>query len=249
MLRKNNLKTFFFSTTALALISMITPEIAQAARYQSSIMPTDRYLADYLIATGRKDSDPNPNKGRFVEAIQQFKIFDQFPEPDIIVPRSPRRFLTLETMPVSNCDIFTNSNFSNISGPIYEYRFFVTNFQNIPLDPNFKPFPYDNAGFVKWCVPSNFTYTVAEKSFSIAFGNGNSADLTQNLVNSLKGLQTIFQRAQEAGLPSVEFPSDIDGTPTVVTIQTTPIPEPNTSASLIVLGLAGSLILYKRKIS
>lgn len=252
MLRKNNLKTFFFGATALALISMVTPEIAQAARYQSSIMPTDRYLADYLTATNRKDTNPDPNKGRFVEAIQKFKIFDQFVQPPLIVPKSFRGLLTLETMPVPNSNYFTNSNFSNISGTIYEYRFFVTAFQNIPLNPSFKPFPYDDFGFVKWYVPSNATYTASGKSFSYAFGNGNSLDPKQDLVNNLGGLTTILQTAKAVGLLSIDIPTNIildDGTRAVVTIQTTPIPEPNTSASLIVLGLAGSLMLYKRKIS
>lgn len=252
MLRKNYLKTVFISTTALALISLVAPEIAQAARYQSSIMPTDRYLEDYLTATNRTDSNPDPNKGRFIGAIQQFNIFDKFVQPPNKVPKSFRGFLTLETMQVSGSNFFTNSNFSNISGPIYEYSFFVTLFQNIPLLPDYKPFPYDEFGFVKWYLPSNATYTASGTSFAVAFGNGNSADPKQNLVNSLGGLQTILQTAKAVGLSSIDIPTNIildDGTRAVVTIQTMPVPEPNTSASLIVLGLAGSLMLYKRKIS
>ncbi|GFE71830.1 hypothetical protein [Chroococcus sp. FPU101] len=250
MLRNlNNLKTVFLGTTTLALISMGMPDIAQA-QFRSTLT-TDRYRANYKNILQNQISTGTQTQGRFVGAIQNFEVIDPFP-PIGRVPRSYRGFLTLEIRQVPNSNYFVNSNFSNISGPIYEYRFQVTNYNNIPLDPNATPFPYDNNGFIKKYIAASATYRVGSQSFSYNLGTGTSPDPTQNLLTSLGGLNTILGLAKTAGFASIDIPSNIilnNGERAAVTIETMPTPEPNTSASLIVIGLAGSFFALKRKIN
>lgn len=260
MLLKNiNLKKAIIGATALSILSIAVPEVTQAATFNVSV-PHDGgfYKSQFNIRTGTRDSSSNPNLGRYDRGISNYGIYEgNFALPSL-VENSSRRFLDLTiskygniaTIPDNLAQSFVKNSFTNLTGAtIYEYSFTVPNFQNIPLAP-IVPSPFGTDGTVKWYVPSKFTYTNTKSgnSFSIDLGDGKN-----QLLNSLKNFDIIFNTARNLGLSQISFPTN--STTSLLSrqaieannISPAAIPESNTSAGLMVLGLIGSYLIIKRK--
>lgn len=279
LVKKLNLIIAMLGTTGFTLLSTVNPDIAQAQRvYAGTTRPGDRYASDFRLRTGVKDIRvAEPNLGRFNQGVGGFQITDNLnPANPVLVTDSDRDYLNLESKiptsyPRGLARNFARYNITNFSGPIYEYTFFVDpSFPLNTLQPNGTPLPLGTDNSLRWYVPQQFTYTDPGTRNSFTFNATNNPNGPIDLINCLGknspclgGFSTILEAARAANILTITFPGNvplIGETPSPpgsvgdeglsgVEFSTIPIPESNSSTSLIIFGLVGGMILFKKKIS
>lgn len=258
MLHKNNLTTVLLGTMALAWFSISTIKAAKAQ--DSTPGGTKPGLIYESLFDLRINQNTFSNSGVYRRKITNFRIFDNSTFQPVI--SSKRLYLdlrvtkyadSLNQLPLPELiNSFDYYGFSNIQGPIYEYRFKVTTPPMFVLNPAYQPFPIANDLTLRWYIPSQFVY---RNTFVVSFGTIPSAS-NPFLLNSLNGLRSILEDGF-FNFDFIDFPSNISLTTSnlrakvsLKTIFPTPpvgVPEANPSIGIMFLGLVGGLLLFKRK--
>lgn len=250
---KLSLKKSLIGATIFGLLSSGAPDIAQAADFRITLRPgtTSPYRSQFNLVTGVGPEDVTEIPIVFSDAVNRFiilklstTVYNAGTRLDL---NATRRNVIAEPIQVS----LGNLGFTSFSGPFYEYSFAIPNYRSIAINPPPPPFdPTD--GTIRFYVPSRFTYSAiapGARPFTVAPALLPNPDAS--LLTSLSGFNTILSRARMSGYTSISFTSnvrDASGNLVGIVIETNPIPESHSSTGIIMLGLAGSLILTKKKI-
>lgn len=261
----NNFKKVAAVATFIATTACLVPEAAQAQRFQGNRNP-NTFGVDFELDTAitDKDGDSTNMSGEFPKAIRNFSVFnvnlknDPNFNDDPTLLGTERKSLVLKVEPVQDRTIFWSEDFTSVGGSIYQYYFGVVpaipetldkrDTSCVDFDPDNDPdfCKFEGVESVSWLVPSQFTYSVGNKNFSIDLGDGSSL-----LANSLTGLENIFNTAATNGIETIIFPGGNIGVNIGVNNPVefkTKVPDPGTLTGLLAFGFLGVMSLIKRKI-
>lgn len=268
LLKEKSFTSTVIATTALTILTSIAPEIVQAATYKGTLnifsSSNDFYKSEFFLRTNVTTSNPNTTPVTFNLAITDYKVTSSSgasykrKRADL---KAVRYRDTRDSLPTDLAISFPN--FNSFEGPFYEYDFSVGNYNTISSILGTPPYPFTNENgqaTLKFYIPTDFIYTGDFGRFTIP-SSGSLAQSDQNYKKSLTGFQNILKQARNNNVLKFRVPTNVvNSSPSspgpqpgelppraILEFDTTPIPESNSSAGLIGLGIIGGYLIVKQK--